>query len=160
MKTHALALSLALSSAFLATAASAADPVAEAAKLSAVPKTGDKQEARAERKAEIKDARAAGELPSNEWNRNNNAAAPKEGTRESRKAERQQTRAEVKQQAKAGELPQASDEWASNRNAKPKLDGTHETRKAERQDKRAEMRDLNRQGAIPKTTEATVSAPQ
>lgn len=138
------------------TMAFAADPVAEAAKLATVEKHGTRDEARAQRRADVAAARAAGEVGTNEYRRNKNVAAPVAGTKESRQAARHAQREDVKRQGANGELPNTSDEWTSNKNDQEKVAGTRDERRAERREKRAEMREANRRGEIPVTTEAAV----
>lgn len=154
MKLSSLMLAVTLTGTLFTVQAHGADPVADAAKLATVEKITTKQEARAAQKESIKRARAAGELPDNEWMRNENTPMQVEGTRASRKVERQAVRASVKQQARAGGIPGANDEWESNQNTPMAVEGTRQERKAERKEVRDELKAANRRGEIPMVTEA------
>jgi hypothetical protein len=95
--------------------------------------------------------------PTSEYSRNKNEPAPKQGTKESRSAERKAQRADMKAQNKAGELPTAGDDWGANGNKPAPKEGTSESRSAERKSKRSEMKQVVKAGEMPVTTEADVS---
>lgn len=136
------------------------DPVAETSKLGAVDKTGSPAEARAQQKGAISEGRKNGTIGTNEYQRQQNPGKALPGNHESRQAERQAQRNEVKRQAAAGEIPTAGDEWVRNGNEQKKGAGTHASRQAERRSKRAELKDANQRGEIPVTSEAAVSLPR
>lgn len=93
--------------------------------------------------------------PANEFTRQDNVPQARSGTSEERKAARQERRANVKQQAKAGEIVNPG-EASHAPEQRRKITGTQETRAAERKEKRAEMKALNKSGQMPVTTEAAV----
>jgi len=93
----------------------------------------------------------------NEYERNLNAPPPKQGTKESRSAERKAQRAEMSAANKAGELPKPADEWTSNKNNPAALAGTSESRSADRKAKRGEMKQVVKAGDLPVTNEADVN---
>jgi hypothetical protein len=92
-----------------------------------------------------------------EFERQQNVPAAKQGTHESRQAARRVQRAEVKVQARNGELPQAGDDWGM-KGGKQVKEGTHASRSADRKEKRGEVKQLVKAGELPVTNEADVSA--
>ena len=103
---------------------------------------------------------AHGTAGETEWDRNQNAQKPRQGTHETRSAERKVRRAELKTQIKAGAVPKPEEDWGMNKNKPAPVAGTHETRSAERKVRRAEMKKVIKAGELPVTNESVVSQPR
>jgi len=91
-----------------------------------------------------------------EYERQQNTPVPRSGTHESRQAERKVKQAQMKEQVRKGDVPQAGDDWGMNH--PQKVEGTHASRAAERKEKRGEMKALVKSGDMPVTNEAAVNA--
>jgi hypothetical protein len=96
----------------------------------------------------------------NEYERNQNAQKPRQGTHDTRSAERKAKRADLKAEAKADGLPKSEENWGMNDNRPAAVSGTHDTRSAERKQKRAELKQVNKSGQMPVTNEAVVNQPR
>jgi hypothetical protein len=129
-------------------------PQPEQASPSLANKSAAQKQDRTERKARRAQARADHPRSPTEWDRNQNTRTAASGTRESRKQASQEARAVVKQQARAGELPQPNDEWNRQQSTPVQAPATHEERKAERKAIRAEVKQENLRGEIPMPSEA------
>jgi hypothetical protein len=94
-----------------------------------------------------------------EYERQQNVPTKREGTHQSRSAERKAKRAEVKAENRNDEIPNDGEDWGSNGNVPPAVSGTKASRSAERKENRAEVKELERSGEFPITNEAVVNQP-